>query len=74
MIQHLLLTLMATPLHPAYAAAPHIFGLAPIADQELAGLVMWLPGGMIYLLAISLIFFTWLQREERLAHDHPARQ
>ncbi len=64
-----LIVFAATPLYPTYAAAPRVFGLDPIADQQLAGLVMWMPGGMIYLLALSLVFFTWLQREERLAHD-----
>ncbi len=67
-----LIVFAASPLYPTYAAAPRVFGLDPIADQQLAGLVMWMPGGMIYLLALSLIFFTWLQREQQLAHDQPA--
>ncbi len=66
-----LIVFAATPLYPTYAAAPRVFGLDPMADQQLAGLVMWVPGGMIYLLALSWAFFTWLQREERLAHEHP---
>ncbi len=66
-----LIVFAATPLYPTYAAAPRVFGLDSIADQQLAGLVMWMPGGMIYLLALSLVFYTWLQREGQLAHDRP---
>ncbi len=61
----------ATPLYPTYAAAPRVMGLEPIADQQLAGLVMWMPGGMIYLLALSLAFFDWLRYEDQPARGHP---
>ncbi len=60
-----LIVFAAAPLYPTYAAAPRAFALDPIADQQLAGLIMWMPGGMIYLLALSLVFFAWLQREEQ---------
>ncbi len=69
-----LIVFAATPLYPTYAAAPRVMGLEPITDQQLAGLVMWMLGGMIYLLALSLVFFTWLQREEQLAHVHSVPQ
>ncbi len=66
-------TVSGAHLNPAITIglAPRVFGLDPMADQQVAGLVMWVPGGMIYLLALSWAFFTWLQREERLAHKHP---
>jgi putative membrane protein len=47
-------------LYPYYAAAPRIWPqLTPRADQHLGGLIMWIPGGMIFLVALSVVFFRW---------------
>jgi putative membrane protein len=54
-----------TVLYPTYAAAPRLADLGALADQQIAGLVMWMQGGMIYLVALSVVFFDWLGREER---------
>ena len=53
------------PLMPTYAAAPAIFGIGALDDQIYSGLIMWMPGGMIYLIALSIVWFMWLDREER---------
>jgi putative membrane protein len=60
-----LIVFSSSVLYPTYAAAPRIIDLSAMADQQIAGLIMWMPGGMIYLVALSLVFFTWLSREER---------
>ncbi len=54
-----------TVLYPTYAAAPRLADLGALADQQIAGLVMWMQGGMIYLVALGVVFFDWLAREER---------
>ncbi len=60
-----LITLSDDVLYPFYAAAPRLWGLAPLADQQLGGLVMWV-GGTIYLwVAASVVWFRWAAREER---------
>jgi len=47
-------------LYPYYAAAPRIWpALTPHADQHLGGLIMWIPGGLVFLIAISVVFFRW---------------
>jgi putative membrane protein len=46
-----LLTLAPTPWYPSYAAATGALGLDPVEDQQLGGLVMWVPGGLAYLAA-----------------------
>ena len=47
-------------LYPYYAAAPRIWPqLTPRADQHLGGLIMWIPGGMVFLVALSVVFFRW---------------
>ncbi len=51
-------------MYPTYAAAPRIFGVGALDDQMFGGLIMAMPGGMIYLVALSIIFFLWLGRED----------
>jgi len=47
-------------LYPYYEAAPRIWErLTPRADQHLGGLIMWIPGGMVFLIALSVVFFRW---------------
>jgi putative membrane protein len=48
-----------TILYPAYASAPRIAGLSPLEDQRLGGLIMWIPGGLVFLLIMTVIFFRW---------------
>jgi putative membrane protein len=47
-------------LYPYYEASPRIWErLTPRADQHLGGLIMWIPGGMVFLIALSVVFFRW---------------
>ncbi|MGH7417133.1 MAG: cytochrome c oxidase assembly protein [Candidatus Rokuibacteriota bacterium] len=47
-------------LYSFYAASPRVWAqLTPRADQHLGGLIMWIPGGMVFLTAISVVFFRW---------------
>jgi cytochrome c oxidase assembly factor CtaG len=41
-----LLTFASTPWYPAYAGATAAWGLTPLEDQQLAGLIMWIPAGL----------------------------
>ena len=50
-------------LYPAYASAPRLWGLTPMIDQMLGGLIMWIPGGLYFFAIISVVFFRWQQRE-----------
>lgn len=53
-----LLTFARTPLYPPYAGGA--FGLAALEDQQLAGLIMWVPAGTVYLVAMLSLFASWL--------------
>ena len=46
-----LLTFSMTPLYTWHMATTQAWGLSPLADQQLAGLIMWVPGGALYLAA-----------------------
>src|SRR4051812_41078064 len=53
------ITYGGTLLYPAYAAAPRIVRLSPLDDQLLGGLIMWIPGGLVFFAVITVIFFRW---------------
>ncbi|MET0248274.1 MAG: cytochrome c oxidase assembly protein [Sphingobium sp.] len=50
-----LLTFAPRALYAAHATTTQVWGLAPLADQQLAGLIMWVPGILPYALATALI-------------------
>lgn len=51
-------------LYPAYASAPRISSLSPLDDQLLGGLIMWVPGGVIFMIIMTVVFFKWAARGE----------
>jgi putative membrane protein len=59
-----LITLSDSVLYPWYSAAPRTFGLSPIDDQVLGGLLMWVPGNLWMFLAIGVLFFRWARESE----------
>jgi putative membrane protein len=61
-----LITLSSNVLYPWYDAAPRVFeNLSALDDQQLGGLIMWVPGMMVYWTAISILFFRWSRSEEQ---------
>ena len=52
------------PLYPAHADGVAKWGLTLMQDQELAGLIMWIPAGGAYILAVILVFLRWLREAE----------
>jgi cytochrome c oxidase assembly factor CtaG len=59
-----LLTLAGTRWYPVYGAAAPLWGLTPLEDQQVAGLIMWIPGGITYLLATLWLIVAWLRVSE----------
>ena len=62
-----LLTLSTRPWYAAYAKTTAAWGLSPLEDQQLGGLIMWVPAGLVYLGAGLTLFAGWL-REGDAAH------
>ena len=61
------MTIASAPWYGAYAAGHH--GLSALDDQQLAGVIMWCPGGFAYLFAAMAMVHRWLSAEDR---RHPA--
>lgn len=58
-----IITFADATLYPWYSAAPRTFGLSPLDDQKLGGLLMWIPGNLWIWGAMSVLFFQWVERE-----------
>ncbi len=59
-----LLTFGSRPFYPIVAPGALDWGLRPIQDQQIAGLIMWVPGNTIFMLAALAIVFGWLRHLE----------
>jgi putative membrane protein len=59
-----LLTFSSRLWYPLYASSTAAWGLTPLEDQQLAGLIMWIPAGIAYLIAALAVTTSWL-REPR---------
>jgi len=61
-----LMALSESPWYSAYAAMGMSgIGLDPTTDQQLAGLVMWIPGGLVHGAVALALLYRWLAREGR---------
>ncbi|HEV7253477.1 MAG TPA: cytochrome c oxidase assembly protein [Mesorhizobium sp.] len=60
-----LLVFSPAVLYPDATAGAPLWGLTPLEDQQLAGVVMWVPAGLVYLLAGLLL-------AARVIAPHPA--
>jgi putative membrane protein len=61
-----LIVFAGEPLYGVYAAGggAGLWGLDPVSDQQAAGLLMWLPGGVLYGIAGVATFLAWFRAVE----------
>jgi putative membrane protein len=62
-----LLTFSPRVWYPIYIDRGAAWGLSALADQQLAGIIMWVPAGLIYILAGLLMMKSWLDAMETAA-------
>jgi putative membrane protein len=68
------LTLMPRLVYSAYAATTVPWGLMPTDDQQLGGLIMWVPGGLAYIVAaLALVARMLRESEQRVARREAVR-
>jgi putative membrane protein len=62
-----LITFATRPLYAPHLGSTLSWGVSPLEDQQLAGIVMWAPGSIAYLAAAMWIGWNWLRadRESR---------
>jgi cytochrome c oxidase assembly factor CtaG/polyferredoxin len=69
-----LLTFSSRLLYPHYAAVPHLWGMTAREDQAVAGVIMWVPGSLAFLVPLVWIGFRLLYgrtREPVTNQQHP---
>ena len=60
-----LMALSGSPWYPAYSAMGMSgIGLDPTTDQQLAGLLMWIPGGLVHGGVALFLLYRWLRSSE----------
>jgi cytochrome c oxidase assembly factor CtaG len=60
-----LMSVSASPWYSAYAAMGMTpIGLVPIDDQRLAGLIMWIPGGLFHGAGALVLAYKWFKSSE----------
>jgi putative membrane protein len=59
-----LLTFARIEWYPAYSETAKPWGLTGLEDQQLAGLIMWVPAGLVYMAAALALFAAWLKRSD----------
>jgi len=53
------------PLYPHYATLAAAWPIDPLADQRLAGGIMWLVGDGVFLVAVIGLIAAWMRHDER---------
>ena len=60
-----LITFAGRPLYAPHFASTLSWGVAPLEDQQLAGITMWAPGSIAYLAAAMWIGWHWMDAERK---------
>ena len=58
------MTFSSIVIYPVYAETPKLWGLTPLVDQQIAGLLMKMLGTLFLWVLVTIRFFQWFNREE----------
>jgi putative membrane protein len=61
------ITFAGRPLYPPHQLTTAAWGLSPLADQQLGGVIMWVPAGGIFVAAMVFAFIQALGRADQRA-------
>jgi putative membrane protein len=73
-----LITFAHNPVYPFYETAPRLWGLSVMDDQQAGGLLMWIPGNMVYFIPFAVAFFRWFKHLDEIEdaayppEEHPS--
>jgi putative membrane protein len=69
-----LLTFARQPYYAEYLSPPAAWGLDPLTDQQLAGVLMWIPAGLIHTGVALYLLVSWLREHDQADDLVPAPQ
>ena len=61
----LALALLPSALYGFYEAAPRVWGVSPLLDQQIAGITMSLAEAIVFFAAFAILFLRFLREEEQ---------
>jgi cytochrome c oxidase assembly factor CtaG len=64
-----LLTFANSVWYASYVERTAAWGLTPLEDQQIGGLIMWIPAGLVYIAAGLALFAGWLHESEARARS-----
>lgn len=59
-----LLTFSSRPWYSPYLRTTEAWGYTPLEDQQVGGLIMWVPASLVYLAAGLYLFSAWLKESD----------
>ena len=67
------ITFASDLIYTGYAAVEQPFNIDLMTDQQLGGLLLWVPGDMMSILAAGIVMVLWYEKEENAARVGGAR-
>src|SRR5581483_3898148 len=61
-----LLTFAPHIWYPSYGSTTQAWGLTPLQDQQIGGLIMWVPASLVYLATGLWLFSEWLKESDAM--------
>jgi len=50
-----------------------MLGITPALDQQLGGLIMWVPGAIFMIVVASILFLRWMLKQEARQQEEDQR-
>ncbi len=74
MLLGILLSLSPSIWYPVFGSRPAAWALSPLEDQQLAGLIMWMPACLIYPAMAAVVLGRWLATRTPVGARRPSLQ
>lgn len=67
-----ILTFSGSLIYPVYSGRSELWGISALSDQRLAGLIMWIPAGSVYVAVALMLLAMWFREEDDDAEGQSA--
>lgn len=74
MLLGILLALSPVVWYSGYGSRPVVWGVSPLEDQQLAGLIMWMPACLVYPALAAVTLGRWLSTQAPIVPHRPSLQ
>lgn len=65
MLTGVVLAFATEPIYTFYTAVPRLWNISVLDDQRLGGIIMWVPGSMMYIIAALVLIAQMLANEDK---------